>query len=69
MQYRVLNENPELARQLIILGSNESKVSGKCYFEPAYQIGLDMLKKLKLFDEIVIALLNEKQILRALNFA
>ncbi|TNV83895.1 hypothetical protein FGO68_gene4171 [Halteria grandinella] len=39
------------------------------YYEPAYQSGLDMLKKLKSYEEIVVALINEGLTLRALNFA
>ena len=39
------------------------------YDEPAYQAGLDMLKKLKSYEEIVVALINEGLTLRALNFA
>lgn len=39
------------------------------YYEPAYQAGLDMLKKLKSYEEIVVALINEGLTLRALNFA
>jgi uncharacterized protein (DUF1810 family) len=39
------------------------------HYEPAYQAGLDMLKKLKSYDEIVVALINEGLTLRALNFA
>lgn len=39
------------------------------YYEPAYQAGLDMFKKLKSYDEIVVSLINEGLSLRALNFA
>ena len=39
------------------------------YYEPAYQLGLDMLKKLKNNEDVVYALLNEGLILRALDFA
>ena len=79
LQYHVLNENLELARLLINLGSKEGmKSSGDApegpqktpmYYEPAYQAGLDMMKKLKTYDEIVVALMNEGLTLRALNFA
>lgn len=44
-------------------------LSGGYFHEPAYQAGLDMLKKLKSYEEIVVALINEGLILRALNFA
>lgn len=93
LQYHVLNENLELARILITLGSIDSKPQTKTapvapdsssdpeapaiaeephvpvYYEPAYQAGLDMLKKLKSYDEIVVALINDGLVLRALNFA
>jgi len=83
LQYHVLNENIELARLLINLGSSdaplavviegekapEGQAPQALYYEPAYQAGLDMLKKLKSYDEIVVALINEGLTLRALNFA
>jgi hypothetical protein len=83
LQYHVLNENIELARLLINLGSTDAPLSNPkeeggekapegqagLYYEPAYQAGLDMLKKLKSYDEIVVALINEGLTLRALNFA
>ena len=78
LQYHVLNETIDLARLLINLGSHDSPppVQGEsapsespAFYEPAYQAGLDMLKKLKSYDEIVVALINEGLTLRALNFA
>jgi Colon cancer-associated protein Mic1-like len=80
MQYHVLNENLELARLLINLGSKDNAGeeeeeksapdgAAPLYYEPAYQAGLDMMKKLKTYDEIVVALINEGLTLRALNFA
>jgi len=86
LQYHVLNENIELARLLINLGSSDAPLAvakegenaaapegGQApqplYYEPAYQAGLDMLKKLKSYEEIVVALINEGLTLRALNFA
>jgi len=76
LQYHVLNENLELARVLVNLGSadnkndkNSEKAAVSAYYEPAYQSGLDMLKKLKSYDEIVVALINEGLVIRALNFA
>lgn len=67
LQYHVLTENADLARTLINLGSASS--GSQKPFEPAFQAGLDMLKKLKSYDEIVVALINEGLALRALNFA
>ena len=80
LQYHVLNETIEMARLLINLGSRDVSSQGdtneqaapattKLHYEPAYQAGLDMLKKLKSYDEIVVALINEGLSLRALNFA
>lgn len=77
LQYHVLSDSLELARILVSLGSNESKryhsdSSMQVYnmhYEPAYQLGLDMLKKLKSNEEVVYALLNEGLIMRALDYA
>jgi hypothetical protein len=71
LQYHVLTENLELARILITIGTTPEPESGakEGYYEPALQAGLDMLKKLKSNDEIVVALINEGLTLRALNFA
>ena len=38
-------------------------------YEPAYQLGLDMLKKLKSNEDVVYALLNEGLLLRAIDYA
>lgn len=39
------------------------------FYEPAYQLGLDMLKKLKSNEEVVYSLLNEGLIMRSLDYA
>ncbi len=39
------------------------------FYEPAYQLGLDMLKKLKSNEDVVYALLNEGLLLRAIDYA
>lgn len=39
------------------------------YYEPAYQLGLDMLKKLKSNEDVVYALLGESLVMRALDYA
>ena len=60
LQYHVLNESLELARVLVNIGSHETLASNpSLFYEAAFQIGLDMFKKLKGYDEIVVALLNE----------
>ena len=48
----------------------ENKKTEFClYYEPAYQLGLDMLKKIKSNEDVVYALLSEGLILRALDYA
>lgn len=69
VQYHVLNDSLELARILLDIGGNEAKAGGEHYHSPALQMGLDMLQRLKKFDEIVIALINEGMILKALDYA
>ncbi len=70
LQFKVLNDTIDLARSLINIGCNDSKLNQDGYhYEPAFQYGLDMLKKLKSYDEIVVALLNEGHVIKALNFA
>jgi len=75
LQYQVLSNSLELARILINLGSSESKrtigdtSSFAIYYEPAYQLGLDMLKKIKSNEDVVYALLAEGLVLRALDYA
>lgn len=39
------------------------------FYEPAYQLGLDMLKKLKSNEDVVYSLLSEGLVMRALDFA
>ena len=85
LQYQVLSNSLELARILINLGSSETKKVAAAvssdemieektpdfcvYYEPAYQLGLDMLKKIKNNEDVVYALLSEGLILRALDYA
>jgi len=70
VQYHVLSDSLELARILIELGSTEAKEdASKQYYPPAYQMGLDMLQRLRKYDEIVVALINEGSILKALDHA
>ena len=85
LQYHVLADSMELARILINLGSQETKrvhdrvspLDGEpspsepliLYYEPAYQLGLDMLKKLKSNEDVVYALLAEGLVMRALDYA
>mmetsp|Transcript_45939 Transcript_45939/g.60892 ORF Transcript_45939/g.60892 Transcript_45939/m.60892 type:complete len:91 (+) Transcript_45939:2121-2393(+) len=46
LQFYVLNDSLELARVLVSLGScgNQNK---NAHYEPAFQLGLDMLQRLK----------------------
>lgn len=66
----MLTDSLELARILIALGSTENKLNKKSlYYEPSLQLGLDMLQRLKIYDEIVVALVNENLVMKALDFA
>ena len=50
IQYHVLNDSLELARILLEIGSKENKEDpehGKQYYAPAFQMGLDMLQRIK----------------------
>lgn len=70
VQYHVLTDSLELSRILIELGSKDSKADPNAqYYAPAFQMGLDMLQRLKKFDEIVVALINEGYILKSLDYA
>lgn len=60
----------ELARILIDLGTKDLDAQlKKPFYAPAFQMGLDMLQRLKKQDEIVVSLINEGMILKALDFA
>ena len=67
LQFHVFSESLELARLLVHLGS-KSQGSDQ-YYPPAYQLGLDMFKKLQSHEEVVIALINEGLMIKALNFS
>ena len=70
MQYHVLTDSLELSRILIEIGGKESQADPNAkYYAPAFQMGLDMLQRLKKFDEIVVALINDGYILKALDYA
>ena len=68
LQFHVFLDSLELARVLVELGSRQSKKTDT-YYEPAFQLGLDMLQRLKQYQDIVIALVNEDYIMKALDFA
>jgi len=68
LQYHVLADSLELARILVTLGSRETMTDEESHYEPAYQLGLDMLKKLKSNEEVVYALLQEGLVMRALDY-
>ena len=67
LQFYVLTDSLELARVLVSLGSKG--VTQQAYYEPAFQLGLDMLQRLRENQEIVVALINEDQVMKALDFA
>jgi len=68
LQFHVFLDSLELARVLISLGSKHS-ANSDTFYEPAFQLGLDMLQRLKQYQEIVIALVNEDFVMKALDFA
>jgi len=68
LQFSVLDETYELARVLIQLGS-KSNIDSDSYFEPALNLGLDMMLRLKLHSEIVSTLIAEDYVMRALDHA
>ena len=68
----MLNDSLELARILVDIGSKENKDDPspeRQFYAPAFQMGLDMLQRLKKQDEIVVALINEGHILKSLDYA
>lgn len=50
------------------LGSKGGKAN-QAHYEPAFQLGLDMLRRLGHHQEIVTALVNEDYVMRALDYA
>jgi hypothetical protein len=52
---------------LIQLGSKDQQ--GQTLYEPAFQLGLDMLQRLGHHQEIVTALVSEDCVMRALDYA
>eukprot|EP00470_Lotharella_oceanica_P010730 CAMPEP_0170185070 /NCGR_PEP_ID=MMETSP0040_2-20121228/35539_1 /TAXON_ID=641309 /ORGANISM="Lotharella oceanica, Strain CCMP622" /LENGTH=269 /DNA_ID=CAMNT_0010431351 /DNA_START=177 /DNA_END=986 /DNA_ORIENTATION=- len=58
LQYHVLQDSKDFALQLISLQNQ---------YEPAYQLGLDMLYRLSAFTEMMKVLLDHDQVLEALQ--
>jgi hypothetical protein len=67
LQFSVFNDTLELARVLIQLGSKGG--TKQAHYEPAFQLGLDMLQRLQHHSEIVTALVSEDYVMRALDYA
>ena len=59
----------ELEGQYVSLKITGKEKEFSLFYEPAYQLGLDMLKKLKSNEDVVYALLNEGLLLRAIDYA
>ena len=59
----------ELESQYVSLKVTGKEKEFSLFYEPAYQLGLDMLKKLKSNEDVVYALLNEGLLLRAIDYA
>lgn len=68
LQFHVFMDSLELARVLVNLGAQDAQASDT-FYEPAFQLGLDMLMRLKQYQEIVVALVNEDYVMKALDFA
>lgn len=68
LQFHVVTDTFELARFLIQLGNKEASKT-ELFYEPAFQLGLDMLTRMKMFDEVVAVLIEEGHVMRALDFA
>ena len=60
LQYHVIGDSPPVALQLLSLESE---------YAPAYQLGIDMLTRLCLYDELMHVLLSRGQVYRALRIA
>lgn len=61
-----LEEENEIAKQG---ASRQNDQLQPIFYEPAYQLGLDMLKKIHSNEDVVLALLNEGLIMRSLDYA
>ncbi len=68
LQFHVFTDSVELARVLISLGSKQA-IQSDTYYQPAFQLGLDMMQRLKQYQEIVVALVNDDYVMKALDFA
>jgi hypothetical protein len=68
LQYNVFNDSLELSKVLVNLGSKNS-IKQPNYYEPAFQLGIDMMKRMRLFSEVVTTLVAEDLVMRALDFA
>lgn len=71
MQFHVCADSIEFARQLINLGNKAAAKAGPFsgYYQPAFQLGLDMLQRMRYYPEIVSVLIAEDQVMKALDFA
>lgn len=67
LQFHVLNDSPELSKTLIQVGSKHQKKEYR--YEPGYQLGVDMLKRLQMHDNVVQTLMEEDHVMKALDYA
>jgi hypothetical protein len=65
----IQDDMSELEGQYVSLKATGKEREFSLFYEPAYQLGLDMLKKLKSNEDVVYALLNEGLLLRAIDYA
>lgn len=64
----MLNDTFELARVLIQLG-NKAASKSELFYGPAFQLGLDMLTRLRMHNEVVAVLIEEDYVMRGLDYA
>eukprot|EP00743_Colponemidia_sp_Colp-15_P007893 GILK01008548.1.p1 GENE.GILK01008548.1~~GILK01008548.1.p1 ORF type:complete len:762 (-),score=127.60 GILK01008548.1:63-2297(-) len=62
LQYHVINDSPDVAHRLLILGGANGP------YRPVFQAGLDMLVRLQRFEDVIEALLKSNKVMEALSF-
>lgn len=68
MQYHSIPDSLELSKFLIEESSNINFSDEQKQAKNGFQLGLDMLIRLKKYDEVFIALINKKMLKEALMF-
>jgi hypothetical protein len=63
LQYQTLTDSFEFAQQLVILGTKSLEKPDDPYYFPALQLGIDMMLRLKKYQDIVLILVQNSQVL------